>query len=108
MKQPIEITVKEAKSMLDEDPSIRLLDVREDWEIAAASLERAEQITEALVDDMLKTADRAAKYMFLCHGGVRSLAAADFFARNNFENTYSIVGGIDAWSCEIDPSVPRY
>ena len=46
--------------------------------------------------------------IFHCHHGGRSQAAAEHFAGLGFTNTFSVVGGIDAWSQQIDPDVPRY
>ena len=43
-----------------------------------------------------------------CHHGVRSLTAAGILERNGYEQVYSLAGGIDAWSREIDANVPRY
>ena len=46
--------------------------------------------------------------VFYCHHGPRSQQAADFFCSHGFRNVYNLDGGIDAWSAEVDPSVPRY
>jgi adenylyltransferase/sulfurtransferase len=43
-----------------------------------------------------------------CHHGVRSLSAAAILERAGFTNVYSLHGGIDAWSAQVDPSVQRY
>ena len=43
-----------------------------------------------------------------CHHGVRSRAAAEQLLREGFTNVYNLEGGIEAWSREVDPSVPRY
>jgi adenylyltransferase/sulfurtransferase len=43
-----------------------------------------------------------------CHHGVRSLSAAAYLRRLGHVNVRSLAGGIDAWSCEVDPAVPRY
>ena len=45
---------------------------------------------------------------FYCHLGQRSLDAASYFAGHGFKNVRSMTGGIDAWSLEVDSSVPRY
>ncbi len=45
---------------------------------------------------------------FLCHHGGRSAQAAMYFAQQGFGNLYNVVGGIDAWSLNVDPSIPRY
>ena len=46
--------------------------------------------------------------MFQCHHGGRSLAAAERYASLGFSDVYNLVGGVDAWSVSVDPSVPRY
>lgn len=48
------------------------------------------------------------KLIVYCHHGVRSWHAAAFLEQQGFTNIYSLEGGIDAWSCLIDPAVPRY
>lgn len=45
---------------------------------------------------------------FLCHHGVRSAQAAEYFRARGFRDTYNIRGGIEAWARDVDPSVPRY
>jgi rhodanese-related sulfurtransferase len=42
------------------------------------------------------------------HQGARSLDAAAYFQGQGFENVKSLRGGIDAWSREVDASLPRY
>ena len=107
---PLEITVTAAKRKLEAEPRPVLLDVREPQEYALAHLEGsllmpmnsvpAElQKLEALADD--------AEILVLCHHGVRSLQVAAWLQSRGIENAVSIQGGIDRWSVEIDPSVPR-
>lgn len=45
---------------------------------------------------------------FLCHHGVRSEQAAGYFRAQGFREVYNVIGGIEAWACEVDPEVPRY
>jgi len=45
---------------------------------------------------------------FLCHTGARSARVAEQFRAHGFEKVYNVTGGIDAWSLEVDPAVPRY
>ena len=45
---------------------------------------------------------------FLCHHGNSSRQAAEHFRNQGFHDLYNVEGGIDAWSVEIDPTVPRY
>jgi len=52
--------------------------------------------------------DRDTPIVFQCHHGIRSQAAADYFAGLGFERLFNLSGGIDAWSQLVDPLVPRY
>lgn len=59
------------------------------------------------LDPLLASAP-SARLIVYCHHGVRSQVAASWLARHGFENVENLSGGIDAWSLEVDPSVPRY
>lgn len=105
-----EISVSEARTRLASPQPPRLIDVREadEWEtarIAGAELLPLSQ-WPAVVESTL--ADRAQPLLVLCHHGGRSARATDFLLRSGFTDVTNIAGGIDAWSCEIDATVPRY
>jgi rhodanese-related sulfurtransferase len=95
-----------------EGPAPLVLDVREPWEIQTAAI-KADGF-EVLVIPMgeiparLAELDPTRPIACLCHHGVRSLRVANFLAQNGFERLANITGGIDAWSIEADPTVPRY
>ena len=88
---------------------VRLIDVREPWEYATAS------IPSSTLIPMGEFASRAHQeldpddhLLILCHHGARSLSVTNWLRQQGFENAQSIAGGIDAWSCQIDPAIPRY
>ena len=85
----------------------RLVDVRtrEEWELAR--IQGATLNTEELAQEMMRL-PRDTPIVFHCHLGQRSLDAASYFAGHGFKNVRSMTGGIDAWSSEVDESVPRY
>lgn len=89
-----------------------LLDVREPWEIATASLDwpGAPRVDVPMhqVPARLSELDPAGAFLVLCHHGVRSLQVVAFLSEHGYPHTYNIEGGIDAWSLLVDPSVPRY
>ena len=89
-----------------------LLDVREAWECATASLVVADLKTLAIpmqeIPSRLAELPRDEPILTLCHHGMRSLQVAMFLDRQGYPHTYNIMGGIDAWSLQVDPSVPRY
>jgi rhodanese-related sulfurtransferase len=103
----LEISVHEVHQALKDD-SIRLIDVRGEDEWNAARIEGATLASKELVDAMMASWDKDTPIVFYCHSGVRSLHAVHFFAQKGFTNVKSMAGGIDAWSVEVDPDVPRY
>ncbi len=89
------------------DPLV-LLDVREPFELELASVAGALHIPMRHVPERLSELDPAAKIVVMCHHGVRSAAVCGFLRSQGFEDVHNLEGGIDAWSSEVDPSVPGY
>ena len=101
-----QLSVLDLKSMLD-DKSLILIDVRGSEEQALASLEAAKTMSgETMQEIEAMTKDTA--LAFICHVGNRSQVAAEHFRKQGFTNVSNVVGGIDAWSKEIDTEVPQY
>ena len=103
----MEISPEEVKEAL-KTKSIHLIDVRGEDEWNTARIEGATLLSKEFVDEMMDSWDKDRAIVFYCHGGVRSLNAAHFFAQKGFTNVKSMTGGIEAWSLTIDPTVPRY
>ncbi|MCG8589119.1 MAG: Grx4 family monothiol glutaredoxin [Proteobacteria bacterium] len=101
------LPVKDLKAKLDSGEAFELLDVRTPEERAQASIPRAVLLTE---DETRRVAGlpKDTVLVFHCHHGGRSQKAAEHFAAQGFVNVFNVVGGIDAWSEQVDPSVPRY
>lgn len=106
MVEQIEPTV--AKARLDAGEVV-LLDVREAHEVAFCRIEGSVHIPLGQVrreaPERLSKSDPVVVY---CHTGVRSLMAAQALVRMGFEEVGNLAGGIEAWSLQVDPSVPRY
>ena len=92
----------------EENPAVVLLDVREDQELAIASVEGAVHIPMNDVPSRVAELDATAEIVVMCHHGMRSNQVAHFLDAQGFENVTNLTGGIDAWSLLIDPSIPRY
>jgi monothiol glutaredoxin len=84
-----------------------LFDVRTPEEEAQARIEGARLVTPEVAGE-IERLDKDAVLVFHCHHGGRSQKAAEHFASLGFRNVYNLAGGIDAWSREVDPNVPRY
>ena len=107
MPELAEIDPIELKRRLSEGDQPLILDVREPWEIATASIAGTMNIPMGDIPSRLAELDPERETIVMCHHGVRSAQVAMYLARSGFERVLNLAGGIDAWS-EIDPSVPRY
>ena len=113
---PLNISPKELDELLDDESSEKpfIVDVREEDELAISSfsfkvlnlpLSKAAnwsgEIEELLPKD--------APIVVVCHAGVRSLNFGIWLLEQGIRKTvWNLVGGIDAWSTDVDQSVPRY
>lgn len=87
---------------------VTLLDVREPEELAIAAIAGSVDIPMSQIPARLAELDRASTVVVVCHVGGRSYRVAQFLAANGFGTVYNLRGGIDAWSSEVDPGIPRY
>ncbi|MDB5985292.1 MAG: sulfurtransferase [Nevskia sp.] len=97
----------ELKSLLD-DRSVVLLDVRQAEELEIAQLAGAVHIPLNELPARFAELNPEQPIAVLCHHGVRSEMAGRLLERNGFASVAHLSGGIDAWSQEIDPALPRY
>ncbi len=89
-----------------------VLDVREPHELQMASV-KADGFTlltipMGVLPVRLSELDPAQPIACLCHHGGRSMQVAQFLVGRGFEHIANIAGGINAWSAERDPAIPRY
>ena len=111
MKLDLEIAPKEVKRRLDAGEALLLLDVREPLEYATSALPAAELIPMNTVPGRLREIEGLAAgslVVVYCHHGTRSLSVVHWLREQGVENCQSMEGGIERWSLEIDPAVPRY
>ena len=87
---------------------VYLLDVRTREEYDAVKLPDAHLFTQELMQEILGNGSRTNLFVIYDHTGARSMDAAAYFQGHGFENVKSLRGGIDAWSAEVDPKLPRY
>ncbi|MBC8133721.1 MAG: hypothetical protein H7X95_12125 [Deltaproteobacteria bacterium] len=108
---PRQITVDDLASLLAAGQPVMLLDVRQPWENETA------QLKDSMLVPLHELEERAPTeitppvgtlVVAYCHHGIRSLTAAAILEEHGIDNVVSLAGGIDAWSRQIDPSIPRY
>jgi adenylyltransferase/sulfurtransferase len=85
-----------------------LIDVREPHEYEIAHIEGARLIPLGRLPESLGELDSSEQIVLHCHTGERSMRALEFLRQSGFRKLRNLRGGIDAWSREVDPEVPRY
>ena len=107
---PIEIDVQAVKSLRDTDEPFLLLDVRNPDEFETARIEGSHLIPMGELGDRLDELDahKDGRIVVHCHHGGRSMQVTQALRSRGYDAAQNMVGGIDAWSQEIDASVPRY
>ena len=83
-------------------------DVREAWEHQLCRIDGAQLIPLGSLAASLQTLPDVDELICYCHHGMRSLDAAAWLRQQGVEGAQSMSGGIDRWTTEVDPLVPRY
>jgi rhodanese-related sulfurtransferase len=106
--QAMQIEPRELSERIATGEPVYLLDVRTREEFEAVKLPDAHLFTQELMQEILSNGSRTNLFVIYDHTGARSMDAAAYFQGQGFENVKSLRGGIDAWSAEVDPKLPRY
>jgi len=104
----LEITPKDVKARLDRGEKLHLVDVREPWEYDLCRSEGAKHVPLGSLAASLQTLPDVDEVICYCHHGMRSLDAATWLRFQGIERAKSLAGGIERWSLDVDPNVPRY
>lgn len=102
-----QMDVNDLKNKLDAGEKLHLFDVRSIDEHERARIKGARLLDNESVN-FINSLPKDDALVFHCHHGPRSQSAAEHFRQQGFTNVHNVVGGIDAWSVHVDPTVPRY
>ena len=102
-----QIEPKALKALLDAGTVKHFYDVRTEKERGIATIAGAVHLDDAQMA-AVEQLPKSTPIAFHCHHGGRSRAAAEHFLKEGFTNVYNLAGGIEAWSKDIDSSIPRY
>jgi len=108
---PLEVTPTEVKRRLESGEKLSLIDVREPGEFATTKIAGAELIPMRDIPPALPSLESRAddsSLVFFCHHGVRSLNVVSWLREQGIARCQSMAGGIERWSLEVAPPVPRY
>jgi rhodanese-related sulfurtransferase len=101
------ISPAELKARLDAG-TVEVLDIRTKEEREAVHIAGTRHFDQTVMQEILGSNPKDRLLVILDHTGARSLDAAAYFAGHGFTNVKCLRGGIDAWSEQIDPTLPRY
>lgn len=93
---------------LDSGTSPCLVDLRTEEEFNAVHLPGSQRLSQPLLQEILQTWPRNRPIILIDHRGERGLDGAAYLAGHGLTNVKALRGGLDAWSLEVDPSLPRY
>ena len=107
---PQQIQPRDLAKQIANGHAVHLLDVRQPQEHALAAIAGSTLIPLNELPRRYQELDvpRDALVVVYCHHGIRSMSGANLLQQAGFTNAISLAGGIDAWSREVDPDVPRY
>ncbi|HXY46738.1 MAG TPA: rhodanese-like domain-containing protein [Thermoplasmata archaeon] len=104
-----QVSAEEAARQLKERPDeVLFLDVREPYERELATIAPSLHIPMSEVPARLAEIPKDREVIVYCHAGSRSNMVAGFLSSRGWKSVANLSGGIDAWSLEVDPTVPRY
>lgn len=103
-----QLSVTGLKQKIDQGDKVFLLDVREPHEFRYAQIAGSVLAPLNQLPARSSELDKDQEIIVICHHGMRSQQAAHYLDHAGFSQVTNLVGGIDAWSCQCDGSVPRY
>ena len=103
-----QLSAIELKTKMQENEQLFLLDVREPFEFTHGHIEGSVTIPLNQIPQRLREIDMEQEVVLICHHGMRSMQAANFLSQVGYKQISNLVGGIDAWSVDVDTAVARY
>ena len=103
-----EITVKELKNKFDNNEDFMLLDVRNIQEVLFSKINGSIHIPMNEIMDRINELDSNKEIIIQCKSGKRSARVCEYLMTQNYKNVKNLIGGIIAWSNEIDNSIQVY
>ena len=107
---PLEVDCQAVKARLDRGDAFLFVDCREKDEHGRVHIPQAKLLPMSQIQERLAELEphRDGEIVVHCHHGGRSLKVTQWLRQQGFAKVASMAGGIDQWSIEIDPTLPRY
>ena len=106
--EPFEIDTVALKQLRQSDDPPVVLDVREPWEVAIASIEGSVSVPLGELVRRAGELPRDKRLAVVCHHGGRSAQASMWLRGQGFDRALNVAGGVDAWAALVDPAMARY
>ncbi len=104
----MQLSPTEVRTLVEADPPATLVDLRTREEFEAVKIPGAKLFSQEFQQEIFGTWPKDSQIVLYDHTGTRALDAAAYFIGHGFHNVKALAGGIDAYSREADPSLPRY
>jgi len=105
----MEKTPQEVKDLIDNSKNkLFILDVREQWEYDICHIKDSIHIPMGKIANDNGNLETNDNIVVVCHHGIRSRMVAKYLIANGYVNVMNLTGGLDAWSTNVDPSMPKY
>jgi rhodanese-related sulfurtransferase len=108
LDEKILISPAELCEWLRRDPSVRVVDVRSREEFDAVHLDNSVLLSQPVMHEILAEGTNTRPLVLVDHKGKQALDAAAYFMGHGLQNVRCLRGGLDAWSRQVDPKLPRY
>jgi len=102
------ISPQELAGLLQQDKSVKLVDVRSREEFEAVHIEGSVLLSQDVMRELMATGSNTNPMVVIDHAGKNGLDAAAYFMGHGLQNVRCLRGGIDAWAQEVDPKMRRY
>jgi len=103
-----ELKAEELHTHMQNGSAPIILDVREDFELEISKIDGAMHIPMNQIPNRINELNPDVDYVVMCRTGVRSSQICEFLSNQNFQSVANLVGGINEWAKQIDPSMPVY
>jgi rhodanese-related sulfurtransferase len=102
------IEPKELATLIEQDKSIRLVDVRSREEFEAVHIEGSVLLSQEVMREIMAEGSNSRALVVIDHQGGQGLDAATYFMGHGLQNVRCLRGGVDAWAREVDKKMKRY
>jgi len=102
------VSAQELARLREEDPSLRLVDVRSREEFEAVHIEGSQLLSQDLMREIMSEGTNTRPLVVIDHQGKTGLDAAAYFMGHGLQNVRCLRGGIDAWAQDVAPAMRRY